>query len=82
MAYNEGVCEQKHKALEEKCEVFNKRLNAHRERLDLIEQDGREYRVQIQNLCTQVGSLVTTLKWLMGLAVPSILTIIGLLIRK
>lgn len=82
MAYNEGVCEQKHKALEDQLKVHDKRLNAHGDRLDVIEQDGREYKVQIQNLCNQVGSLVTTLKWLMGLAVPSILTIIGLLIRK
>jgi DNA repair ATPase RecN len=82
LAYNEGVCNQIHKAVDEKLNLHEKRLNSHSERLDTIEQDGREYKVQISNLCTQVANLVNTIKWLIGLSVPAILTIIGLLLRK
>lgn len=82
MTYNEELCKKIQERFDEKLNTHEKRLNNHSERLDTIEQDGREYNVQIANLCTQVSNLVNTLKWLIGLSVPAILTIIGLLLRK
>jgi hypothetical protein len=82
MAYSEGICAEKHKALEEKIDLHNKRLNRHGERLGMIDKEITESQVQIKNLVKSIDALVTTLKWMIGLAVPSLLTVIGLLIRK
>lgn len=82
MAYNEDLCREKHKAIDDKLTLGEKRMNSHSERLDAIEQDSREYKVQIANLCKQVEDLVNTIKWLLGISIPAILTIIGLLLRK
>lgn len=82
MAYNEELCKKIQERFDEKLNTQEKRLNSHSEKLDIIEQDGREYKVQIANLCTQVENLVNTLKWLIGLSVPTVLAIIGLLLRK
>lgn len=61
------VCEVKHKNIEDKLKVHDDRLNAHAKRLDELSEDGREYKVQIQNLCKDIGNLVTTIRWFMGL---------------
>jgi chromosome segregation ATPase len=82
MAYNEELCKERHKAIDEKLGVHNTRLNNHVGRLDTLEQDGREIKTQINNLIKSIDSLVSTMKWLIGLSVPTILTIIGLLLRK
>lgn len=82
MAYNEELCKKIQERFDEKLQTHEKRLNNHADRLDVIEQDGREYKIQISNLCTQVSNLVHTLKWLIGLSVPAVLTIIGLMLRK
>lgn len=42
-------------------------LKEHDRRLDKIEQDGAEFKVQIQHLCDDIKNLTTTLKWFMGL---------------
>ena len=70
MAYNEALCREKHKAIEDKMEVHDTRLNNHSGRLDTLEQDGRESKVQISNLIKSIDSLVSTIKWLIGLGLP------------
>jgi len=70
MAYNEALCREKHKAIEDKMEVHDTRLNNHAGRLDTLEQDGRESKVQISNLIKSIDSLVSTIKWLIGLGLP------------
>jgi len=82
MAYNEELCKERHKTIDEKLEVHDTRLNNHAGRLDTLEQDGREIKTQINNLIKSIDSLVSTMKWLIGLSVPTVLTIIGLLLRK
>ena len=82
LTYNDELCKQIHREVNDKFILTEKRLNDHSERLDTMEQDSREYNVQISNLCKQVGDLVSTIKWLIALAVPTVLTIIGLMLRK
>lgn len=67
---------------DEKLATHEKRLNKHGERLDQIEIECKESAVQIKNLIKSIDSLVTTLKWMIGIAVPSLLTVLGLLLRK
>lgn len=65
----ESVCLEKHRSIDKQLKVHDDRLNAHAKRLDLLSEDSREYKIQIQHLCKDIGNLVTTLRWFMGLII-------------
>lgn len=71
------VCNVKHKRIDERLEVQDKRINNHSERLDRLEQYQSKSEEQIKNLCKQIESLVSTIKWSMGLLIT---TLIGFII--
>lgn len=48
-------------------DVHDTRLNDHAKRLDQLEQNQAEFKVQIQNLCKSIENLTGTLKWALGL---------------
>lgn len=57
--------------VKDKLETHDRRLNDHSGRLDRLEQKGASVDVRIENLCEQLQSLTTTLKWFIGLLVGS-----------
>lgn len=65
------LCEEKHKRLDEKIEVQERRLNNHSERLDRIELSTGRLEERLKGLIDQLGSLNTTLRWFIGLIVGS-----------
>ncbi|WFD12443.1 hemolysin XhlA family protein [Tepidibacter hydrothermalis] len=65
--YVDEICIEKHKHIEQKLKEHEKRLDGHSKRIDDLCEDGREYKVQIQNLCRQIEDLTKTIKWFMGL---------------
>lgn len=65
----ESVCTIKHENINKQLKVHDDRLNAHAKRLDLLSEDSREYKIQIQHLCKDIGNLVNTLRWFIGLMV-------------
>lgn len=65
----DSICTEKHKRIDEQLQVHDRRLNDHAKQLDSLQVDSREYKIQIQNLCKDIGNLVTTLRWFMGLMV-------------
>lgn len=66
---NEELCLERHKRLEEKLETHDTRLNVHSDRLDKLEQYQSRTEAKLENLCEQIGSLVSTMKWFIGLLV-------------
>lgn len=50
-------------------ETHEKRINNHSERIDKLEQNQAEFKVQIQNLVKSIESLTNTLKWGLGFVV-------------
>lgn len=66
-----SICEEKHRRIDEKFEIHERRLNNHSERIDKLEQYHSRAETQIANLCEQIKSLVTTMRWFMGLIVGS-----------
>ncbi len=54
-------------------ETHEKRLNNHGDRLDKLEQYQSRSEVQIGNLCEQIKSLISTIKWSMGLLITTLL---------
>jgi peptidoglycan hydrolase CwlO-like protein len=65
------LCTERHKRIDEKLDTLNKRVNNHSERLDRIEQAQSEFRIEIKNLCEDLKSLTSVLKWFIGLLVGS-----------
>lgn len=66
-----SICEEKHRRIDEKFEVHERRLNNHSERIDKLEQYQSRTETQIVSLCEQIKNLVTTMRWFMGLIVGS-----------
>lgn len=50
-------------------DTHERRLNNHGDRIDKLEQYQSRSEVQINNLCDQIKSLVSTIKWSMGLLI-------------
>lgn len=69
--YSEDLCMEKHKRLEERLNTQDKRLNNHSDRLDKLEQYQSRTEAKIESLCEQIKSLVTTMRWFIGLLVGS-----------
>jgi aspartyl/asparaginyl beta-hydroxylase (cupin superfamily) len=58
-------------------DTHERRLNNHGDRIDKLEQYQSRSEVQINNLCEQIKSLVSTIKWSMGVLIT---TLVGFLI--
>lgn len=82
MAYNEEVCKEKHEKIKETLELHNIRLNDHSKRIDMLEQDGREFRTEIKNLIKKMDDFIGTLKWGLGIFVTVSIFVIGILLKK
>lgn len=64
--YNEDLCLERHKATNDKIEIHDRRLNDHSSRIDKLEQRGASVDTKIENLCEQIKSLVSIMKWFLG----------------
>lgn len=71
------ICGEKHKRIDEKMSIQDKRLDNHGDRLDVLERYQSKAEEQIKNLCEQIKSLVTTIKWSMRLLIT---TLVGFII--
>lgn len=54
-----------------KIEVCEKRIDNHSERLDKLEQDSVALKTELKNLCENLKSLTTVMKWFIGLIIGS-----------
>ncbi len=63
----ETVCQEKHKNIDEKLKEHDDMLKEHTKQLEDLCQDGREYKIQIQNLCNKIDSLISVCKWIIGI---------------
>ena len=68
-----SICEEKHRRIDEKFDTHERRLNNYGERIDALEQHKSKTETEIKNLIEQIKSLVTTMKWFMGLMVGTLL---------
>ncbi|NMM65507.1 hypothetical protein HBE96_23295 [Clostridium sp. P21] len=59
--------------VELKINEHNTTLKEHDKRLDRVEQDGREFRTEIKNLCENIKNLTGAIKWLIGLGASTLL---------
>ena len=69
----DDLCKHKHDRVDEILENHNIRLDDHDKRIDLLEQFQSRSEVQIMDLCKEIESLVSTIKWSMGVLITSLL---------
>lgn len=69
----EEVLEEKFKNIDTKDKVQDERLNNHSGRLDKLEQYRERSDEKIENLCKQIESLVSTIKWAMGTLIVALI---------
>lgn len=65
------VCDERHRQIDYRLDVTEKRLNDHGERLDRIELSNGRLEERLNNLITQLEQLNKTMKWFIGLLVGS-----------
>lgn len=66
-----NVCDERHRQIDYRLDVTEKRLDNHSERLDRIELVNGRLEERLESLIKQLESLNTTMKWFMGLMVGS-----------
>ena len=57
------LCDERHKRIDEKLELHERRLNNHSERLDRIELANGRLEERLNSLITQLENLNKTMKW-------------------
>lgn len=74
MDYNENLCLERHKRVDERLETHDKRLNNHSERLDSIERTSSRLEERLEGLITQLRNLNMIMRWLIGLGVGALVS--------
>lgn len=69
-----SLCAEKHKRIDEKIDVHERRLNNHSERLDRIEQVNSKLEERLEGLIQQLSNLNTTMRWFIGLLVGAFIS--------
>lgn len=72
MEYNENLCVERHKRIDQNFEKIDKTLVTHDKRLDDLEQYKSRTEAQLEALCEQIRNLVSTMRWFMGLLLGGI----------
>lgn len=81
-AYNQDLCNEKHKRIEERLNVQERRLNNHGDRLDNLEKYQSRTETMIKNLCERIDGLVTTMRWFIGLLVGSFVAFFFYIVQR
>lgn len=69
-----SLCDERHNQINYRLNIHEKRLNNHGQRIDHLEQYKSKTEAQINNLCDQIKSLVTTMRWFIGLLVGAFIS--------
>lgn len=79
--FDTKLCQEKHRRLEEKLNTHDIRLNNHSERIDKLEQRGAAVDEKIEYLCDDIKSLISTIKWGIGITITIALFVLGYLTK-
>lgn len=64
-----SICDERHRQIDYRLDITEKRLNSHSERLDRIELASGRLEERLNNLIQQLEQLNKTMKWFIGLLV-------------
>ena len=72
MEMDDANCREIHKRVDECLHRFGNRLDKHSEKIDALERFQAGTTIEIRELCIQIKSLVSTVKWGGGLLVTTL----------
>ena len=64
-----SICEERHRQIDYRLDITEKRLSSHSERLDRIELTSGRLEERLNNLIQQLEQLNKTMKWFIGLLI-------------
>ena len=79
---DKSVCDERHNQINYRLNIHEERLNNHGQRIDQLEQYKSKTEAQINNLCDQIKSLVTTMRWFIGLLVGAFISFFFYAVQK
>lgn len=69
----DDLCKTKHVRVDERLGAHDELLLKHDERIDLLERSEARSEVRMSNLCERIDSLISAIKWSMGMLVTSLI---------
>lgn len=69
-----SICNEKHRQIDYRLDVQDKRLDDHSQRLDIIEKINSRLEERLDNLIKQLATLNSIMKWFMGLLLGGIVS--------
>jgi hypothetical protein len=76
--YSEKLCKEMHKNLDDKIQGHETWLKEHEVKIDILNKNDAVNTTTITNLCEQIKNLVVSIRWVIGLLVPTIISLLGL----
>jgi predicted nuclease with TOPRIM domain len=76
------LCDERHKRIDEKLELHERRLNNHSERLDRIELANGRLEERLNSLITQLENLNKTMKWFITALVGAFISFFFYAVQK
>ena len=69
-----SICEERHRQIDYRLDIHEKRLNNHSERLDRIELASGRLEERLNNLISQLENLNKTMKWFITVIVGAFIS--------
>lgn len=69
----DDLCKTKHVRVDEVLDSHDVLLSKHDQRIDLLERAEARSEVRMSNLCERIDSLISAIKWSMGMLVTSLI---------
>lgn len=63
-------------------DTHDRRLNNHGDRLDKLEQDGSALKIEIKNLCENLKSLTSVMKWFTSVIIGAFISFFFYAVQK
>jgi len=80
--YDEKLCKEQHKQIDNTLEEHDAWLKKHDDEISSIKSENSSFKSDITTLFKKIDSLISTIKWGLGIFVTVALFILGYLIRK
>ena len=74
------LCKEKHEQIKSKFQHHEAWLSEHEKQIDCLAKSDATNTANISNLCHQIKDLVTSIRWVIGLMIPTVISIAGLAI--
>lgn len=80
--YNEKLCNEKHKQVDDKLEVHDRRLNSHADEIKELKISDSKHDEQILTVIKKIDEIIAQNRWFIGIVIVQLLGFFFLVIEK